>query len=329
MLNVVSQVIARGNDRGRHSRAFGNQADERVHQIRHALKLRRNLAMPAHHERQAIVRAARAALDGHERAVHIALPQLIGAADAAELLNTHGVALDERQQRIVGHDPLARDVAPLSAVLTPGGKLARDTQLMAAARVDALDLAECLMAVGAVVRLVCQRAQLIEHPIHTAQLAQAAHHLGIGNDQILDVIDRILNLFIGQRTARPIGQRLGLGQRDAAKRLHERAVRNLLALAQKGGGDLRVKNRTRQHSYGMEHDLHILRAGMKYLDHALVGHKLGERRQVVDHQRIDRDALGRGGNLDQAQTRMERALAQKLGIDGNRVELAGALAKVE
>ena len=79
----------------------------------------------------------------------------------------------------------------------------------------------------------------------------------------------------------------------------------------------------------MEHDLHILRAGVEHLGHALVGHKLGERRQVVDHQRIDRDALGRGGNLDQAQARMERALAQKLGIDGNRAKLARALAKVE
>ena len=79
----------------------------------------------------------------------------------------------------------------------------------------------------------------------------------------------------------------------------------------------------------MEHNLHILRAGVKHLGHALIAHKLGERRQVVDHQRIDRDALSRGGNLDQAQARVERALAQKLGIDGNRVELAGALAKVE
>ena len=40
-------------------------------------------------------------------------------------------------------------------------------------------------------------------------------------------------------------------------------------------------------------------------------------------------ALGRGGNLNQTQARMERALAQKLGIDGNRVKLTGALAKVE
>ena len=127
--------------------------------------------MPAHHERQAIVRAARTALDGHERAVHVALPQLIGTADATELLNAHGIALDERQQRIVGHDPLARDVAALGAVLAPGGELARDAQLVTAARVDALDLAECLMAVGAVVRLVGQRAQLVEHPILTAQLA--------------------------------------------------------------------------------------------------------------------------------------------------------------
>ena len=68
---------------------------------------------------------------------------------------------------------------------------------------------------------------------------------------------------------------------------------------------------------------------MEYLDHALVGHKLGKRREVVDHQRIDRDTLGGGGNLDQAQARMKRALAQKLGVDGDRVELAGALAKVD
>ena len=79
----------------------------------------------------------------------------------------------------------------------------------------------------------------------------------------------------------------------------------------------------------MKHDLHILRAGVKYLGHALVGHEFGQGRQVVDHQRIDRDALGRGGNLNQAQARVERALAQKLGIDGNRVELEGALTKVE
>ena len=278
MLNIVGQVIARGNDRGRHARTLGNQANERVHEIRHALQLRRDLAMSAHHERQAIVRAARATLDGHERAVHIALPQLIGAADAAELLNAHRIALDERQQRIVGHDPLARDVAALGAVLAPGGKLARNAQLMAATRVDALDLAECLMPVGAVVRLVCQRAQLVEHPVHAAQLAQAAHHLGIGDDQILDVIDRVLNLLIAQRAARPIGQRLGLGQRYAAERLNERAVGNLLALAQKGGGDLCVKNRSRQRAHGVEHDLHILRAGVEDLDHALVGHKLGQRR---------------------------------------------------
>ena len=124
--------------------------------------------MPAHHERQAIVRATCAALDGHKRAVHIALPQLVGTADTAELLDAHGIALNERQQRIVGHDPLARDVAALGTVLAPSGKLARDAQLMAAARVDALDLAERLVTVGAIVRLVGQRAQLVEHPVHAA-----------------------------------------------------------------------------------------------------------------------------------------------------------------
>ena len=285
--------------------------------------------MPAHHERQAIVRAACAALDGYERAVHIALTQLIGTANATELLNAHGIALNERKQRVIGHDPLARDVTALGAVLAPGGELARDAQLVTAARIDAFDLAERLVAIGAIVRLVSQRAQLVEHPVHAAQLAQTAHHLGIGDDQVLDVIDRVLDLFVGQRATRPVGQRLGLGQRDAAKRLHERAVGNLLAFAQKGGGHLRVKNRTRQHAHGMEHNLHILRAGVEDFDHALVGHKLGQRRQVVDHQRVDRDALGRGGNLNQTQARMERALAQKLGIDGNRVKLTGALAKVE
>ena len=107
--------------------------------------------MPAHHERQAIVRAARATLDGHQCTVHIALPQLVGAADAAELLNAHGIAFNQGQQRVVGHDPFARDVAALGAILAPSGKLARNAQLMAAAGVDALDLAECLVTIGAIV----------------------------------------------------------------------------------------------------------------------------------------------------------------------------------
>ena len=79
----------------------------------------------------------------------------------------------------------------------------------------------------------------------------------------------------------------------------------------------------------MEHNLHILRAGVEDLSHALVCHKLGQRRKIIDHQGVNCDTLGGGRNLDQAKARMKRALAQKLGIDGNRVELAGALAKVE
>ena len=114
------------------------------------------------------------------------------------------------------------------------------------------------MAIGTVVRLVGQRTQLVEHPVHAAQLAQAAHHLGIGDDQVLDVIDRVLDLLIAQRAARPIGQRLGLGQRYAAECLNERTIRNLLALAQKGGGNLCVKNRSRQYAHGVEHNFHVL-----------------------------------------------------------------------
>ena len=58
----------------------------------------------------------------------------------------------------------------------------------------------------------------------------------------------------------------------------------------------------------MEH-LHILRAGMEYLDGVLVRHKQGEGGEVVDGERVyDHAFLGRGG-LHQAEPCMIGALA--------------------
>ncbi len=109
--------------------------------------------------------------------------------------------------------------------------------------------------------------------------------------------------------------------------MNQTVVGNLHALAQKGSGNLRIKDRSRQHAQRVVEHFHILRAGMKHLERVLVGHKLCERRQVFDCKRIDNHALLGRCSLNQTQARVIRALAQKLGINRHGIECSSALTK--
>ena len=101
----------------------------------------------------------------------------------------------------------------------------------------------------------------------------------------------------------------------------------LRALAQKSRGHLRVEDRRGAHAERMDQHLHVLRAGMEHLERIDVGHELGQGRKVVDGQRIDDHALVGRRHLHQAEFGVVRALAQKLGIDGDGGMAARSSAK--
>ena len=143
-----------------------------------------------------------------------------------------------------------------------------------------------------------QRLHLVDDPRQTSLFHEARTDDSVGIDEIAHVVDGVLELAFGERAARPVGQRLAFRQSDATERVDKPVVRNLRALPQKRSGNLGVEYGGRQHAQAVEQDLHVLRAGMKHLEHARVGHELGERREVLDGKRVDDRALIRGRHLD-------------------------------
>ena len=100
-----------------------------------------------------------------------------------------------------------------------------------------------------------------------------------GKTGIADVEDvSALGELLGvERAARPVGERLRLWQADPAVGLHERGVADLLPQAEKGGGELRVKDRGAAHAQTVEKHLEVLAARMEDLGHRGVCKKIDKR----------------------------------------------------
>src|SRR4029077_12636834 len=95
-----------------------------------------------------------------------------------------------------------------------------------------------------------------------------------------------------QRSARPIGEAVGLVQVVAGDALDELVVGDRVAEAEHHRGNLTVENRVRNPTGHVPDDFDVLTRGMENLQDALVDHQLEEwseiysRREGVDHDRL-------------------------------------------
>ena len=94
-------------------------------------------------------------------------------------------------------------------------------------------------------RGIRQGPDFIANPCGAAQRMKLGLDHAIRVDEVAHVVDGVFDLLGRERAARPIGERLGFGKRDIAKRMHEIVVRALRALAEEPGGDLCVEDRRR------------------------------------------------------------------------------------
>ena len=139
-----------------------------------------------------------------------------------------------------------------------------------------------------------------------------------------DVAQRVVDLRLGQRPARPVGEARALVDVGAGQLRDQRVVGDLLAEAAHHGRDLRVEERPRQLAQMVE-DLEILPGGVHHLEHALVGHHREQRPEIEARcQRVDRDRLLLARDLDQAELGEVGAVAHELGVDGDEALAAHA-----
>jgi hypothetical protein len=161
-----------------------------------------------------------------------------------------------------------------------------------------------------------QRLHFVVEPGLTLRVRHPLRQRFINLAQVRHVADRVSNLRFGQRAARPVGEPRRLVDCDMADRLRELAVGHLLAIAADHRRDLGVEQRRRHEPGKLPENLEILPRSVEDLDNVLIRHQLQERLEVeARSQRVDRQRLLVRGELDDAQNRPERRLAQELGID--------------
>ena len=140
--------------------------------------------------------------------------------------------------------------------------------------------------------------------------------------QVGHVGERVGQLLLQQRPARPVGEARGLVEIAAGDLLDQVDVAHRLAEAAHHGGDLRIEDRVRDQLGLRPDDLEVLAGGMKHFHHRLVGHQLVERLQVdAGSEGIDNRLMVGTGNLDQAQLRPEGLLANELRVDRHEIVL--------
>ena len=172
----------------------------------------------------------------------------------------------------------------------------------------------------AVVGRLEQGLHLGEHPVETVCANELVDHALVDARQVAHVIFGIRELLGVERAARPVREALGLGEVNARVALHKRAVAQLHAVAQEGGSELRVEHRLGNAAKRAVNDLEILGARVDHLDDRGVAEELGHGRQILKYEGVHgRDVIGRGGELDEAETRVIGALAQELSVDGEHL----------
>ena len=140
--------------------------------------------------------------------------------------------------------------------------------------------------------------------------------------QMGDVAQRIVELPLAERPARPVGEARALVQIGLGDPAHQGLVAGLVAIAADHRRDLGVEHRRRDQGGEIVEDFHILSRRVEHLDHVLVRHQFEQRRKIdaVGERIDDRGVLVSVAglrDLDQAELRPVGALAHELGVDGD------------
>src|SRR3974390_896248 len=141
------------------------------------------------------------------------------------------------------------------------------------------------------------------------------------------VRDRVDELRVGERAARPVGEAVRLFEMVAGDALHQLVVGDGVAIAEDHGGDLRVEDRVRDLARHVPDDLDVLPGCMEPLDDVLVVEQREERVEVdILSERVDDHRFVLARHLGNAEQGVVGTLAQELGVYGDVVLARHALA---
>ena len=222
-------------------------------------------------------------------------------AHLAQVVLRLGRMRGELGQRVILDDPTARDILAARLGLAPAGDRAQPAkQLRIAPR--QFESLPCILGRKGEARRVGQPLHLLVEPPAAAILAQFLDHHREDRREVGDVGDRIIDLALVERAARPVGEPCALVERMAKHRFDQARIANLFAIAQGHRRNLRVEQWHRGLVGEVVNDFEVLPAGVKNLQHLGIFNQQVEQRLEVDPVglRVDRCRFLAARDLDQA-----------------------------
>ncbi len=150
------------------------------------------------------------------------------------------------------------DIATLRLLLAPGCDFPQHSQLAAPKASSSLDPTPEILHVGLRSNPGGESSQFLLHPGGSAGRLEFRPQPVAHREQVSDVVERVVDLFLTERPAGPVGIGLGAAQGIARQACNEAAVANAVAVAEERGGDLGVEMSSRQSSRLLNDDLQIL-----------------------------------------------------------------------
>ena len=235
------------------------------------------------------------------------------AADGENLIGLVGLALGDFDEQVVAEESLRRLVQPARFVLPPEPQLADDGQVAGVERADPRD-ATPILAVLRVDDALLPLSELVLEPHQPAALVEDLGESIEQRQQVANVLQGVVDLSVGQRTAAPIGTLLSLHRLLAEELADDRAVGGGELVRAKPGGVLHVEAALRDGADGAEHEAQFLAAGVE--DGGLLARGDGPPEgEHVDFLRVDDCHFVGSDDLDQAQLRMKRVLGDEFGVE--------------
>ena len=244
----------------------------------------------------------------------------------AELLGAPRGGKGDLHQRIVLEHSAARHVAALRLGLAPSRNLDEDGEIARLADAVAKPLPGAFRML-LVSRRRSEQSHFVVEPTESAARRQPIAQIDVDVAQMGYVGDRVFDLRLRQRPARPVGEARRLVDAHFGDGLDEFAVGNLLAEAADHGGNLRVEQRRGDPPCKIPHNLNVLPRSMKDFDELWIGHQIEEGSEIQPlGERIDRHGFLGRSDLHDAELGPKGRFPQKFGIDSDERMLGYAAA---
>ena len=155
-------------------------------------------------------------------------------------------------------------------------------------------------------------------PAFAAGDGQFVFEVLINMHQMCDIGQSIFELFGIKRAQPPIGTAAGFIKFDMKNVFNQAFLTDGLSVAADHGGNLSVKNRSRNAVAEVEKNFDILTAGMENIDYLRIVQNRKERRHIqFGSQRVDDGGLFGGADLNEAEFGVVGFFAQEFQINGN------------